>query len=78
MPSFTKDFAEKQIPLDPAASELSEVSLDAKELIRAFTNESKGEESSIDFDSLAGVDPHYKQDFGLTPRLCWTPRNLNP
>ena len=57
-PSFTKDPVEKkQIPLDPAASELSEdVSLDAKELIRALTDESNEIESSNNLDSSAGVD----------------------
>jgi len=44
----------KQIPLDPTDSEISEdVSLDAKDLIRAFSNES-GETDN--FDPLAGVD----------------------
>ena len=52
----------KQIPLDPTDSEISEdVSLDAKDLIRAFSNES-GETDN--FDPLAGVD-----DCTLTPCL---------
>ena len=56
VPSFTNDFVEKQIPLDPALELSEDVSLDAKDLIRAFTNESDGKASSFKFDSLAGVD----------------------
>ena len=44
----------KQIPLEPTDSE--DVSLDAKELIRAIINESGETENSIYFDPRDGVD----------------------
>ncbi len=57
LPKIVPSFIEKQIPLDPIDSEyMEDGSLDAKDLIRAFTNESNEKESSIHFDSLAGVD----------------------